>query len=177
MDDYVSKPIDLNMLVNALRRVSLVKAPAGHEAAQRKLAPALPEMPFKTAPAADHIAHYNRKSALARTADDADLLAQIIDIFIAETPSTLVKLTGCLERGECEDAFRAAHTLKGSCSNLSADTVHAAARALEIHARVGDLAAARAALPKLQESTAALLGTLAADRALETAVQTCRTTS
>ncbi len=177
MDDYVSKPIDLNMLVNALRRVSLVKAPAGHEAAQRELAPALPEMPFKTAPAADHVAHYNRKSALARTADDADLLAQIIDIFIAETPSTLVKITGCLERGECEGALRAAHTLKGSCSNLSADTVHAAARALEIHARDGDLAAARAALPKLQESTAALLGTLAAERALETAVPTCRVTS
>ena len=177
MDDYVSKPIDLNMLVNALERVSLVDAPAGHEAAPRGLAPALIETPSTPATAADHVAHYNRKSALARTADDADLLAQIIDIFIAETPSTLAKITGCLERGECEGAFRAAHSLKGSCSNLSADTVHAAARALEIYARDGDLAAARAALPKLQECTAALLGTLVADRALETAAQTCRVTS
>ena len=177
MDDYVSKPIDLNMLVNALERVSLVDAPAGHEAAPRGLAPALIETPSNPATAADHVAHYNRKSALARTADDADLLAQIIDIFIAETPSTLEKITGCLKRGECEGAFRTAHSLKGSCSNLSADTVHAAARALEIYARDGDLAAARAALPKLQESTAALLETLVADRALETAAQTCRVTS
>ena len=177
MDDYVSKPIDLKMLVNALGRVSHVDAPAGHEAAPREPAPALTETPLKPATAKDHVAHYNRKSALARTADDADLLAQIIDIFIAETPSMLAKITGCLERGECEGAFRAAHTLKGSCSNLSADTVHAAARILEIYARNGDLAAARAALPKLQESTAALLGTLVADRALETAAQTCRVTS
>ena len=107
---------------------------------------------------------YNRAEALTRAADDEELLAQIIDIFITETPALLEQMDGFFQSGDHQRIFRTAHTIKGSSSNLSAAGVSNAAREVELPARSGDLAAAAAALPALKASTAALIAELALEQ-------------
>ena len=181
MDDYVSKPIDPAALVEVLKRVTAMKStglppaaaeshrPAAGAVAQAMATAAVAPQSAAAAP----VAVYDRAEALARAAGDEELLAQIIDIYIGETPALLAQVGGFLDSGDHQQAFRAAHTIKGSSANLSAAVVGASARVVELAARSGDLAAARAALPALQESTALLLGVLATHRAAEKEALLC----
>ena len=152
MDDYVSKPIEVAALVAALDRQTAgcgiaSPAPAAAAAGDAKAVPA----------------EYNRAEALNRAAGDEELLAQIVGIFLQETPALLENIGTYLDAGDHERAFRAAHTLKGSSANLSASAVSSAARTLELAARHGDIGAARAAYPQLQSATAVLVERLAAE--------------
>jgi PAS domain S-box-containing protein len=172
MDDYVSKPIEAAALVAALARVTGARAATdttATAAANPRAAPApgINSVPADTdADATQAInASYNRHEALTRAAADEELLAQIIDIYIEETPALVAQVGEFLQSGDHEQAFRAAHTIKGSSANLSASTVSAAAHAVELPARGGDLAAARAAYPALRHSAAALIAILVAERA------------
>ena len=119
----------------------------------------------------------DRAEALARAADDEELLAQIIDIYLAETPALIEQIGIYLDSGDGESAFRAAHTVKGSSSNLSATAVTVAARAVELPARTGDVATALAAYPALQKAAAELIDTLIAARAVDREPATCETSS
>jgi two-component system sensor histidine kinase/response regulator len=154
MDDYVTKPISINTLLDALALVTTGCAPA----------PAALAAPAPAAATGEH-APYDRGEALERAAGDEELLAQIIDIYIAETPALLAAIARALESGDGERAFRSAHTLKGSSANLSATGVSAAARTVELAARGGGLAAARDALPALQQAVADLMAALTRERA------------
>jgi len=166
MDDYVSKPIEASALIAALQRVG-----ACAEEPQEAAGTSDAARPRGTG------AVYNRAEALARAADDEELLAQIIDIFLEETPTLLATIGTALDSGDCDRAFRAAHTVKGSSSNLSAASVTAAARAVELAARAGDAATALAAYPVLQKAAAALIEALVAARAIEREPAACETSS
>ena len=168
MDDYVSKPIEATALIAALHRTC-------GGARQNVAQDAVDTSPAARPPEAGTV--YNRAEALARAADDEELLAQIIDIFLEETPALLAQIGEALDGGDCDRAFRAAHTIKGSSSNLSAAPVTAAARAVELPARAGDAATALAAYPALQKAAAALIEALVAARALERESAVCETSS
>ena len=163
MDDYVTKPIDLAALAAALDRVAL---PAPNQAGTANAPEIAPGMAIEAAGQADGPT-YDHAKALERTGDDAELLAQIIDIYLEETPALLVEIAGHLENGNLECAFRAAHTVKGSSSNLSATAVIEAARKVELAARANDIAGAQAAFPALQENAQRLLQTLESERRLQ----------
>ena len=163
MDDHVSKPIEAAALVAALDRVTV------DAAAAPAVTVATPVADGQAAPAAV----YDRAEALTRAADDTELLAQIIDIFIAETPALVTQIAGFLDSGAHQRAFLAAHSIKGSSSNLSAHAVTAAARNVELAARIGDIAAARLAYPGLQEAAASLVAVLETERRRENADQLC----
>jgi CheY-like chemotaxis protein/HPt (histidine-containing phosphotransfer) domain-containing protein len=166
MDEYVSKPIEASALIAALGRVT---APPGADSRTPAPAAPAPAAPGAgAAPAAgtaDHAAAcfpYDRAAALERAAGDAELLAQIIEIYLQETPALLEQLGAFLDAGDAQQAFRSAHTIKGSSANLSAGEVTEAARAVELAARQGDLVAARAAYPRLQSATTLLIERLIA---------------
>ena len=99
---------------------------------------------------------------MARAGDDAELLAQIVEIYVAETPPLIEHLAAALDAGDPEKVFRTAHTIKGSSANLSAGDATAAAKAVELAARAGDLTGARAGMPALERALAELLAALAA---------------
>jgi CheY-like chemotaxis protein len=168
MDDYVSKPIEVTALAAAINRVI-----GGRHA--ETAAPAAPVAEAANAATVEQV--YNRREALARTCDDTELLAQIIDIFIEETPALMAQLAGFLDNGDCAGAFSAAHAIKGSSGNLSAAAAATTARCVELAARSGDLAGARAALPALRLAVTELLTMLAGERAAAPAALTCGATT
>ena len=84
---------------------------------------------------------YDRADALARIGDDEELLATLIDMFIAEAPNYLAEIDNALQAADWPLLIRAAHTLKGVLATFSAERGAASARALEIAANAMDAAA------------------------------------
>jgi len=68
----------------------------------------------------------------ALSPDDGDaFLKDIVGIFLDDTPSRIVELKGALAEGDAPKFTRAAHSIKGSSSNLGALAVREAAARLE----------------------------------------------
>lgn len=76
--------------------------------------------------------------------DNDEFLREIIGIFLEDTPQRLAELDQSLATGDLTKFARAAHSIKGSSSNLGAMALRAAAEKLENRARsegLTDLAA------------------------------------
>jgi len=132
MNDYVSKPVSPQDLSAVLERwldhnkdnttVKEAQAPEDRESRGIK----------------DNKV-FDRAALLERLMDDEELLADVLRGFMADTPGLITELGKAVENSDAEKARRAAHTLKGSASNVSAMALMEAARKAEDAARAGDL--------------------------------------
>lgn len=68
---------------------------------------------------------------LERIDGDVDLLKEVIEIFIEDTPRLLADLFAAIRRGDADAVERAAHTLKGATANISAKRLHALSRQVQ----------------------------------------------
>jgi signal transduction histidine kinase/DNA-binding response OmpR family regulator/HPt (histidine-containing phosphotransfer) domain-containing protein len=162
MDDYLSKPIRVEELVNALHGTpQAVEAPAdvlvapalsasgpeapvsgggapdvpdGYGAAQ-------PETPATDTPDAD--APVLEPSALQKlrqvVGDDADVLAELIDSFLEDAPVLLADLRQALEAGNAVGVRMHAHSLKSNSADFGASKLNALCKELEQRGRNEEL--------------------------------------
>jgi HPt (histidine-containing phosphotransfer) domain-containing protein len=79
-----------------------------------------------------------------------DLLAELIDIFMAETPRQMAQLERALATGDSSTATRVAHTLKGTAGVFGAFVMEALAAHMEHAARRGSIAKTAAICPQLR---------------------------
>lgn len=76
--------------------------------------------------------------------DDDEFLREIAGIFLEDTPQRIAELDRSLAAADLATFTRAAHSIKGSSSNLGANLLRAAAEKLETQVRtagLGDVAA------------------------------------
>jgi histidine phosphotransfer protein HptB len=71
--------------------------------------------------------------------DNDEFLREIAGIFFEDTPHRITELEESLAAGDLSKFTRAAHSIKGSSSNLGAMALRYAAEQLEQHARVHGL--------------------------------------
>jgi HPt (histidine-containing phosphotransfer) domain-containing protein len=64
-------------------------------------------------------------------------MTQLIEVFIDNTPKVLAEARKALAEADFETLARAAHTLRGSCSNFGAERMRAACAELEALAHEG----------------------------------------
>ncbi len=105
------------------------------------------------------------QGALKRLDGDRELLAELAQFFLEDSPGLLEKLRDGLRNGKARDVQRAAHSLKGLAANFGAREAVDAAHVVEESGQSGDLAAAAAALPQLERQVELLQKALAAYRA------------
>ncbi|MEM7488483.1 MAG: response regulator [Pseudomonadota bacterium] len=117
MDGYVSKPIRVEALVEALRLASDAPAPA-------------PEAPSTT----DETA---LDALLDVVGGDAEGLAMLIDSFLEEGPGLVDALKQAAASGDVDAARRSAHTLKSSGRDFGMAELADACAAIEAEARDG----------------------------------------
>lgn len=123
MDDFVAKPIQADVLLAALRRVTAaVPGTIDEDAAP----PGLREV-------------MDWDEALARMDGDEGVLAEILALFLQDAPRMLRTLEEARQSGDVHRIERAAHGLKGASATISARTVAPLAREVEQHAREGRL--------------------------------------
>jgi HPt (histidine-containing phosphotransfer) domain-containing protein len=80
---------------------------------------------------------------------ERDIVTELIDIFLEDTPPWLTALHEALLRSDVRAFAHAAHSLKGSCGTIGAKRMAAICAALEGSARRGYLEAVRTSLDGL----------------------------
>jgi signal transduction histidine kinase/DNA-binding response OmpR family regulator len=135
MDGYISKPIRLTELLEALRAV--VPALAGPPARSAAEVPA-PE-PFDVT------------GALAQVNGDRQLLAELAGLFLAACPGWMTEMRAAIVGGDPRRLQLSAHTLKGGVATFAARAAYEAALRLEQMGWAGNLSAAPEALAALAQ--------------------------
>ena len=135
MDGCLSKPIQVDELSAAVDRLG-----------------ASPGVLETTAGATgeDHEPSFDYEEALAQTAGDRDLLAEIADLFLDNCPDFLAEVQAAVAGQDADALERSAHKLKGSVGNFCARMAFDAALKLEEIGRGGGLDGAEEALEALE---------------------------
>ena len=108
---------------------------------------------------------FNEKELLDRVDNDWDFLADTVQMLETDGRALMVEIRRAAESGDAPALGRAGHTIKGMISNFCSPATHATALEVETIGKGGELAAAPAAVQKLdaqlEELIAGLTGFLA----------------
>lgn len=129
MDDYVSKPVKIESLEAALDRYYDIK----------DVERSIHDTGSTPAVNLNLLAGFRDIGP----SDGDSILGKLIDVFLSNSPKVLAEARAALKASTTPDLARAAHTLKGSCSNFGAERLREACQELEHAANDGalDLAA------------------------------------
>ena len=130
MDGYLSKPLDVETLLDTIRRAAAAQ-PAQPAAAAEPVAPAPPAADLDAAFVATLERHLTRAKVV-----------ELLTMFIAQMPVNLAAIRSALAAGDLAAAGREAHTLAGYGGNVGAARLHDAARELLAACKEADRAAA-----------------------------------
>jgi two-component system, sensor histidine kinase and response regulator len=144
MNHYVTKPIDPDVLLTAIR--SLLAGRCASEASTPASAAAAPVA-----------APINIEALLRRCRGKSTLAQNVLKMFADSADAQLAELRTTLAANDWTALTRVAHTLKGASANLSADAVSAAAAKLEQLGKSADADAASSALAQLESEIRACL--------------------
>ena len=98
MDEYVSKPINIEGLNSAIEHVVVREIPT--------IGTAVPSV-------------FDREKFLANLNNDLELFQELIDIFLEDRPRLADDLRSAVSEGNAEALRRSAHSLKGAVSNFT----------------------------------------------------------
>jgi len=130
MDGYIAKPVRFSDIEEAL--AGLIREN------------------LNSSPAVAKTESWSRNEALERIGGDEQLLRDLCQIFLEESPKLMTKLRQAIAAGDCDGLMRAAHNLKGESSYLGAGGTSQAARQLEDMGRNRDLSGAGGTLAELE---------------------------
>jgi PAS domain S-box-containing protein len=133
MDDYVSKPVEVEELVDALSKCQPQRARARRSAKRVEPTDIEPGSPDVL----DSKALVRLRAGLGKQADQ--MLPGLINRFYQDTDRLLGQARHALEHGQADELRRAAHSLKSTSATFGAMALSAAARDLEYLARDGKL--------------------------------------
>ncbi|HEY3243118.1 MAG TPA: response regulator, partial [Phycisphaerae bacterium] len=160
MDDYISKPLNPQRLVQLIDS-HLANRPTAHgKEAARGAAAAQGDAPAREggapvregeAPdAIESAPPFDLHELLQIWGDDREFLAKIVRGFQASIGNELAKLADAVTKGDAEHVMQLAHALNGAAGYLKADRLRAAAAALEQTAMLGTLQSADSLLRALR---------------------------
>jgi HPt (histidine-containing phosphotransfer) domain-containing protein len=76
---------------------------------------------------------------LETVGDDREFLAELVETYLADSPSLFEELRAALAKGDAGTARRAAHTLKSTSASFGANELAARCREIEAAAAAGTL--------------------------------------
>jgi CheY-like chemotaxis protein/HPt (histidine-containing phosphotransfer) domain-containing protein len=153
MDDYVSKPIRVDELAQALRRC-----------APRAIS--VPEAPQHASASADAEGILDPKAIeqLRARAGDGAFVVELLETFLHDAPALLETLRGALDETDAQQLRRTAHTLKSNGLLFGATRLAELCEQLEATARTGALAGADELVTRIDEEYTRVAGALRAAR-------------
>ncbi|MDX1428799.1 MAG: response regulator, partial [Rhodothermales bacterium] len=133
MNDYVSKPIRVNELVDALYRCE------PKHAATKTAGGSNPEGELETPMATDEVLDRKKLDELREVVGGQEYLVELIDAFLDEAPQLLADLRQGLAGKNTETLTRAAHSLKSNSADFGAKDFNGLCKDLESMGRSGSL--------------------------------------
>ncbi len=144
MDGYLTKPIRREVLRKEIDRAVTQNGSSGNW-----------EEPASHSELSE--AEWNLRELLERLEGDQDLLRELLQLFRADSQTSLMKAREALAQENLVEVSRTAHTLKGMLKNLSMNACAELAAALETAARNGARGEAEALFQRLDRSLAGIL--------------------
>jgi PAS domain S-box-containing protein len=129
MDDYISKPLDAELLKQIIERLTTAHTPAAAIAEGESPAPGF----------------------LKAFENDWSFFAEVVEVFFSDYPHQLDSLRTSAERGDAATFRRAAHSLKGMLRNFQAEAAAEKAFHLENKGQRGELTGCRPLIEELAE--------------------------
>ncbi len=150
MDDFISKPIEVERLNAAIKKFSRqpTAAPAPVPAVMASTAAAATKTPERIV--------FDRASFLDRMMGDEKLARTIAVSFLADLPAQVAALRDSIQRNDCRRTDEQAHRLKGAAGTVSGVALKELAAELEKLARENQPAALQSLLPRLDKEAGAL---------------------
>jgi CheY-like chemotaxis protein/HPt (histidine-containing phosphotransfer) domain-containing protein len=155
MDDYVSKPIQIGSLIDALNRIA---GPAQLQSAATRASNRA-----HAEPEAEPVAGaFSKEAALMKMGGDEELLKEVVVAFLDSFESTFGAVEAAVQAHDAQALRRAAHTLKGSVATFCTGPVYETALELEWCGRDDRLETVRQSYQKLHRELEQLLPELRA---------------
>jgi PAS domain S-box-containing protein len=138
MDGYLTKPVRITDLISKIQSV----LPGGNsmDAEQNCPRPSINEQ----------LQQLDEALALSRVGGDADLLREVIELFLDDYPQALESIRSAVAVQDASAIEHHAHSLKGSVSTFGAARAFEAALALEKQGRSKDLTGVETGLGQLE---------------------------
>ncbi len=131
MNDYVSKPIRVKALVDALANAA--QTLSGSNESGRKSAVTVEAAEEATAsPVAEQLDMAALDNLRQTVGDDEEFLAELIDTFMEDAPLLLADMRQAAESGDAPGLRLAAHSLKSNSADFGAMTLNAICKELEM---------------------------------------------
>lgn len=137
MDDYLSKPIDVDELIATVERHA-----EGRTGPAPTAAPIEPPAP---------LAVFDERAALGYTGGDRRLLTEVVKLFRADCAPSLRRIERAIARRDSEALRMAAHRLKGAIATVGAPASRQVAADLEDMARMRNFEKATRTYSKLRQ--------------------------
>jgi HPt (histidine-containing phosphotransfer) domain-containing protein len=139
MDDYVSKPIEPQKLLEAIEEC------IGSSHQDKVVSPQV--VSRKTGGGKGY--PIELETAVARFGGDKEFFREILNEFLEHTPKQLQTLADAVLKGDAHMVEREAHSIKGAAKNMGATRISDLSLELEQLGRKGDLTNAKDTLDKL----------------------------
>jgi CheY-like chemotaxis protein len=137
MDDYVSKPIRIEELVEALSKSRPLETVEPNKRVD--VAPPLPSSAAGTMPDEAVLDPSALENLLSMLGGEFVYLVELIDSFLEDAPQLLAELNQYLENGDAAGVHRVAHSLKSNGADFGASTFSDLCKELESVGRSGVL--------------------------------------
>ena len=160
MDDYIAKPVKLELFEEILGRWIKPAAPSSGRAFIETTAPASPDRTLQ--PPLDPTVLADLRALGGE--DDPEFLNRAIGCFLRDTPKRLGVVRDAVGQGNARGLEQAAHSLKGSCSNIGARQMVALCLALEERGRAGSVKGAETLLAPLDNAFARVREVIEGDK-------------
>jgi len=147
MDDYISKPIDAQRLVNVIE--SQLARGGSAAVAQATVRESRSEVPAAASVVTAGVP-IDLESSLHRWGGNRPLMARLLTKFQEQLATDVAGIARAVEAGDAEQFGRLAHGLKGAAAYVGAEPLRQTAARLEGLGRDGDVAGAGRCLPTLE---------------------------
>jgi len=134
MDDYLSKPVSPQSLVEILERW----LPGGASAAIKEMSRGPKDGPAVIT-SKKNIPVFDKTMMMRRFMNDEELVGVVIEGFLADIPQQIEMLRGYLVSGDTVGVERQLHTMKGAVANVSGEILRSLVHELEKEAQSGNV--------------------------------------
>ena len=139
MNDYISKPVDPNILVEK------IKTWLNHNPSRSKK----PRIVDHTSEQNNGVDTFNAKELMVNLMDDRQLVAVAINTFLEEMPRQIDILAELINQGEAQNGGAQAHKIKGASSYVAAGEFYNTTLQMEQAGKAGDLKTLEQLLPEI----------------------------
>jgi CheY-like chemotaxis protein/HPt (histidine-containing phosphotransfer) domain-containing protein len=142
MNDYISKPVHPQTLMDALEKWLLHKTTATQTWSESSVRVSIEEQSLPV---------FDKSGMVERLMNDEDLIKMVVEGYIGDMPLQIEAMNGYIKAGDFTGVERQAHTIKGASAAVGGEAMRALAFKMEKAGNAGDLDTVITLMPEIDK--------------------------